>query len=158
MRRRPRQRAAHRALAETQADRQQLLVIAGGGEARAGKTHQGAAVADPVDQLLARGVGDGADVGHDDHRRLLLEDLRDRLGEVLARRLDEIGEGGKRAGDVIERRKQRLRLVGLGLREEADAAALGVVVEHAHGRRLLFAVDGDRGEVVAQLERHRHLA
>ncbi len=38
-------------------------------------------------------VGDGADIGHDDHRRLLLEKLRDRLGEIRARRLDEIGEG-----------------------------------------------------------------
>ena len=60
--------------------------------------------------------------------------------------------------DVVERRQQRLRLVGLGLRQQADAAALGILVEHAHGGCLRLAVDGDRGKVVAQFEGHRHLA
>ena len=93
----PGQRAAERALAVAQAHRQQLVVVAGGGEPRAGEADQRAAVLDPVDKLFARGVRDGADIGHDDHRRLLLEDLRDGVGEVRARRLDQIGEGLQRA-------------------------------------------------------------
>ena len=56
--------------------------------------------------MRARRVGNGADIGHDDHRRLLLEQLRDRFGEIGARWLDQIGEGLQRAADVIERRQQ----------------------------------------------------
>ena len=108
----------------------------------------------PVDQAAAHGFGNSADVGHDDHRRLLVEDLRDRLGEIGIGRLDQVCEGRKRTGDVVERRQQRLRLVGFRLRDQADPAALRVLVQHAHGGGLRLAIDGDGGEVVAQFERH----
>ena len=53
LRRRPGQRAAHRAFAGAQADRQQVFIIAGGGQPRTGKAHQRAALLDPVDQPAA---------------------------------------------------------------------------------------------------------
>ena len=94
-----------------------------------------------------------ADIGHDQHRRLLRQKLGYGDGEIGFVRLHEIGIGGKRPVDVIKRREQRLRLVADFAAEERHAAAAETVVEQigAAGRRLI--VDADAGEIVAQLER-----
>ena len=157
LRRGPGQRAAHRALAKAQANRKQLLVIAGRGETRSREADQRAAVLEPVDQQRPRRVGNGADIGHDDHRGLLLEKLRDGFGEIGARWLDQIGERLQGAANVIKRRQQGLRLIGFRLRQQADAAALGILVEHADGGGVLLAIDGDRGKIIAQFKGHCHL-
>ena len=156
LRRRPGQGTAERALAAAQAHRQEIVVIAGRGQTRAGEADQRAAIVDPVDQPLPDLLGYGADIGHHDHRRLLVQHLRNAVGEVGAGRLDKVGEGLQSAPDVVERRQQRLRLVGLGLREQPDAAALGALVQHADGAGVMLAIESDRGEIVAQFEGHRH--
>ena len=137
----PGQGAAERALAGAQAHRQEIVVVAGGRQPRAGKAHQRAAVFDPVDQLRARTIGNGADIGHDDHRRLLGDEVGDGDDEIGLAAVDRSAKGCERVADVVERRQERLRLVGLGLRQQTDAAALGVVVEQAHGGGLGLAVD-----------------
>jgi hypothetical protein len=71
----PAQAAAENARRGAASDRHQLIV--GGGEPRAGKAHQDAAFVDPARQAVARIAGDIADIGEDDHRQALLDELGD---------------------------------------------------------------------------------
>ena len=154
----PRQRATQRALAKPQTHRKQFLVIAGAQQPRAGEAHQRAAVFHPFDQRLARAVGNGSDVAHHDDGRLLLEQLRDRLGQVRARRFDKIGERLQRTANIVERREQQPGLVDRGLGQQPDPPALVGLVEHAHRAGMGLAVKRNRCKIVAQFERHHDLA
>ena len=105
----PAQRAAERAAAAAQLHRNEIVVA--GGEPRAGEAHQHAAVLDPLGQPLAR-FGDIADVGEDDHRQPLVDELVDRLRRRAALGLPHVGKRIERAREIVGRGEQRLR--GLG--------------------------------------------
>ena len=114
LRRRPGQRAAQRALAEAQPHRQQVLVIAGGGKPRAGEAHQRAAVLRPSRSAACARLSGMVPTSA---MTIIAGFCSSSCGIASARSglggSTEIGEGLQRAADVVERRQQRLRLVGL---------------------------------------------
>ena len=73
----PGQAAAERAAAAAQLDRHEIVV--GLRQPRAGEAHQHAALVDPGREPVADFRRQRADVGHHDHRQLLVEELRHRL-------------------------------------------------------------------------------
>ncbi len=85
----PGQAAAEHAAAAAQLHRHEVVV--GGGEPRTGEAHQHAAVLDPAGELLAR-LRDVADVGEDQHRQALLDELAHRLGGRAALGEPHVGE------------------------------------------------------------------
>ena len=151
----PAQAAAEDAAAAPQPHRNEIVV--GGGKPRAGKAHQHAAVVDPVREPVMGVAGDIADVGEDQHRQILIEEMRHRFGRRFALREPHVGERAERALDVIARRQQRLRRVGGGAGNDADGAAAPALVEQLHGAGGALAGDLDARDVVADFDRQIEL-
>ena len=143
--------AAEHAVAVPEADRDQGIGC--GGEMRPGEADQRPTLGDPLRHLLLDVGRQRADVGHDDDRRAGLDQLGDGDGGVGVARLGDVGEGLHGAGDVVERREERLRRVGGGAGEEPDPPAAPAVVEELHRARGLGADHVEPGDVVAQLDR-----
>ena len=99
--------------------------------------------------------GQVADVGHDDHRGAAVDQFGHRDGGVRLARLADVGEGLDGAGDVVERREQRLRGLGRGAGEEADPPAAPAVVEELHRAGGLAAGDFEAHDVVPEFDRQR---
>ena len=99
------------------------------------------------------GVADIADVGQDQHRQLLIEEMAHRVGRRFALREAHIGKRFERALDVKARRQQRLRHVGDGAGDDADGAPLPALVEELHGAGGAFAGNLDARDIVAKLDR-----
>ena len=91
----PAQAAAEDAAAAPQPDRNEIVV--GGGEPRAGETHQHAAVLDPARQPIMGFARDIADIGENQHRQVLIEEMRHRFRRQLALREPNVGERPERA-------------------------------------------------------------
>jgi len=100
----PSETAAEAAPTTPQFHRHQIVV--GLRQARAGKTHQHAALFDPGGQTLADLRRQRADIGEHDHRQLLVEELRDRLlrGDAAIAQ-PYVGERSERAGEIEDRRQ-----------------------------------------------------
>ena len=148
----PAQRAAERAAAAAQLHRNEIVVA--GGEPRAGEAHQHAAVLDPLGQALAR-FGDIADVGEDDHRQPLVQELVDRLRRRAAIGLPHIGKRIERARQIVGRGQQRLCGVGGGAGDDADRAAAPALVKELNGSGGALGADVEPRDVVADLDRQR---
>ena len=147
----PAQAAAERAAAAAKLHRHEIVV--GAGEARAGETHQHAAVLDPGDEPVARLARDIADVGQHDHRQVLLDEAAHRVGGRRHVGEPHVGERVERAGQVIGRGEQRLRGVGGRAGDDADGAAAPALVEQLHGAGRALAGDLEPRDVVADLDR-----
>ena len=133
----PGQAAAERTAAAAQFDRHEIVVALR--EPRAGETHQHAALIHPGREPVAKLGRERADVGHHDHRQLLIEELGQRLlrgGGLVAE--PHVGEGRERAGQIEGRGQQRLRGVAGCAADDADRAATPALVEQLHraGRTL----------------------
>ena len=87
------------------------IIVGGGREARAGKTHEHAAVLDPLRSRSWALAGDSADICQDQHRQFLIDEMRHRVGRRLALRNPQSAKGPARA-DVIARRQQRFGRIG----------------------------------------------
>ena len=146
----PAQTAAEDAAAAPQLDRNEIVV--GGGKARTGEPHQYAAVLDPIGEPIV-GVADIADIGQDQHRQILVEKMRHRVGRRFALREPHVGEWLERALDVIARRQQRLGHVGGGAGDDADGAPPPSFVEQLHGAGGPFAGNLDARDIVAEFDR-----
>ena len=92
--------------------------------------------------------GQSADIGHHDDRRSLLDQFWDGFGKIEAGGRDDVGIGLECPVDVVERGKQRLRLVAFGLRDQRDAAAPLALVQNPRRAGVKLAIDGQRGEIV----------
>ena len=153
-------RAAERAPAEAQAHRDQL--VAALLEPGTGEAHEHAALLHPVVHPLHEVAGQGADVGHDQHGRVLLEGLAHRCREVGVLRAHQLGERRQRFLDVVERRQQRLRLLAVLARDEPDPMPARARIEQMHGAGRALAGDLHARDLVAELERqlepHRRAA
>ena len=148
----PAQRAAERAAAAAELDRNEIVVA--GREPRAGEAHQHAAVLDPLGQAFAR-FGDVADVGEDHHRQPLIHELVDRLRRRAAIGLPHVGERIERARQVVGRGEQRLRGVGGGAGHDADGAAAPALVQKLHRAGRALGADVEPRDVVADFDRQR---
>ena len=146
----PAQAAAENAAAAAQLDRYQLVV--GGGEPRAGKAYQHAALVDPARQAVARVAGDVADIGEDDHRQALLDELGDRLAGRAAFGEPDVGERPERPRQVEGRGEQGLRGVGGRAGDDADGAPPPPLVEQLNRAGGMLAADLQAGDVVADLD------
>ena len=149
-RRIPGERAAEVAPAAAQPHRHEVVVA--GGEPRAGEAQEHAAALDEGRDLAERLAVERADVGEDQHRDLLVEKLRHRIGDGAAA-LAHLGIGRERARQVVVRRQERLRLVGRAAEDEPDAPALAALVEEGDGAGRALAEDLDAGDAVADLDR-----
>src|SRR5258706_14886297 len=96
----PKMRAAATPLRETK-------IVVRGGEPWAGKPHQHAAVVDPSGQAVARVARNGADIGEDDHRQALLDELVHHLGRRAAVGKPGIREWTWRPGEIEGRSEER---------------------------------------------------
>ena len=119
---------------------------------RSGKTHQHAAIVDPLFEPLAR-LGDVADIGEDQHRQMLVEETRDRFRRRNALGEADIGVWIERARQIISGADQRLRTVGGRAGDDADGAPAPAFVEQLHGARRALAGDLQPRHVVADLDR-----
>ena len=152
-----RQAAAEDAAAAAQPHRHEIVV--GGGEPRAGKAHQHAAVLDPARQPVARLARDIADIGEDHHRQVLVEELRSPLRAGEPRSASRTSANGLSARDeIVGRGEQRLRGVGGRAGDDADRAAAPALVEQLHGAGGALAGDLEPGDVVADFDRQVELA
>ena len=151
----PAQAAAENAAAAPQPDRNEIVI--GRGEPRTGKAHQHAAILDPMRQPIMGIAGDGADIGENQHRQVLVEEM----GHGICRRFPlgkpHVGEWAERALDVIARRQQRLRQVGGHPGYDADGPSPPALVEQLHGAGGAFAGNLDAGNIVADLDRQVEL-
>ena len=127
----PAQAAAENAAAAAQLHRHEIVI--GSGETRAGKPHQYAAIVDPPRQPVARVGRDIADIGEDDHRQALFDELVDRLRGRSAIGKPDIGERAKCPGQVECRRQQRLRDIGRRAGHDADGTSPPALVEKLDG-------------------------
>ena len=152
LRRRPGKRAAERAPAEAQAHRDQL--VAALLEPGTGETHEHAALLHPIVHPLHEVARQGADVGHDQHGRVLLEGLAHRCREIGVLGAHQLGERSQRFLDVVERRQQRLRLLTVLARDEPDPVPTGACIEQVHRARRALASDLHARDLVAKLEWH----
>ena len=149
----PGQGAAERAPAAAQAHGNQR--IAAGGEPRAGEAQQQAAGFDEGPDAGGGAVVHGADIGKHQHRHLVVEQLRDRIGDALgAARLLHVGEGRERTGKVVGRREQRLGLIVGAAEDETDPSTLAALVHQRDGTGRALAGDLDAADAVAQFDRH----
>lgn len=145
------QAAAEDAAAAAQLDRHQIVI--GLREAGAGEAHQHAALCDPAIEPLADFRRQRADIGHHDHRQLLVEELADRLLHAAIAE-PHVGKGRERAGEIEIRGEQQLRgVAGRTRRRRHDCAAAPALVEQLHGAGGTFARDLQPRDVVAQLDR-----
>ena len=147
----PAQTAAERAPAAPQLDRNKIVV--GGGKARAGEPHEHAAILDPARQAIMRLAGDIADIGEDQHRQVLVDEMRHRRRRRFALRQPDIGERPERPADVVARGEQRLRRIGGRAGDDADGAAAPAFVEQLHGAGRMLAGNLDPGDVIADFDR-----
>ncbi len=143
----PGQRAAERPPAAPQFYRKQ--VVGGARETRPGEADDCAAGVEEFLQLFA-GVGGERHVGEDEDIRAFADDPADRVG-FAGLFLAQVGVGGERLAQIVERRQQRL--VGLGAADQADAAAARAGIEQEHAARRGLADQREAGDIVAQLQR-----
>ena len=122
-------------------------------EPRSGEANEHAALLHPLGDALVHVVGEHADVGQHEDGDVALHDGVDGRGQVRALALGDLGEGGQRALDIVERGEQRLRLLAGFARIEADAVPLRARIEQMHGARRALAGDLDAGDLVSELER-----
>ena len=99
------------------------------------------------------GSRDRADVGHDDHRRAALEGFRQARANLGILRHDDVGERFDGLADVIERRQERLGLIGLAAGQQRHTLALEIVIQNKGRCGEALAFDGDGLDVVAQFKR-----
>ena len=147
----PTQAAAEDAAAAPQFHRNEVVV--GRGKPRSGKPHQHAAILDPLGEPIVHVPGDGADVGKNQHRQILVEEMPDRFGRRLALGEPHIGERTERAVEIVARRQQRLCGVGGRTGYDADGAAAPAFVEKLHGAGGALAGNLDPRDVVADFDR-----
>ncbi len=147
----PGQAAAERAAALAQLDRNEIVF--GLCEPGPCEPHQHAALVDPGIETFAQLGRNGADIGQDDHRQLLVEELRDALLRRAFVGQPHIGERRQRAGEVEGWRQQRLRGLAACARDDADGAATPALVEQLHRAGRTLAGDLEPADVVAQLDR-----
>ncbi len=147
----PGQTAAERAAALAQLDRDEIVL--GLRQPWPCEPHQHAALVDPGIEALAELRGDGADIGEDDHRQLLVQKLCDALLRRALVGEPDVGERRQRAGEIEGRRQQRLRGLAGRARDDADRAAAPALVEQLHRAGRALAGYFEPGDVVAQLDR-----
>ena len=123
----PGQAAAEAAAAAAQFDRHQIVI--GLRQPRTREAHQHAALVDPRADALADFGRQRSDVGEDDHRQLLVEELRDDLlrGALVAE--PDVGERPQRAAEIEGRGQQRLRGVAGRSADDTDGAAAPALVQ-----------------------------
>ena len=153
-RRVPGQGAAEIAPAAPEAHGHELVVA--GGEPRAGEAQEHAAALDEGRDLRQRVAVERAHIGEDEHRDLLVQQLRHRVRDAAAA-LAHFGVRRERAGDVVGRGEQRLRLVGRAAEDDADAPALAALVEQAHRSGGALAQHLDARDAVADFDRQLEL-
>ena len=105
----------------------------------------------------SRRLGDVADVGEDQHRQALLDELAHRLRGRAAIGEPHVGERPERAREIIGRGEQRLRGVGGRAGDHADRAPAPALVEQRHRAGRALAGDLEAGDVVADFDRKREL-
>src|SRR6185312_12799967 len=93
-----------------------------------------------------------ADVGHDDHRQLLIEELGDHLLRRALVAAPYVGKGRERAVEIERRREQRLRGIGARSGDNADRAAAPALVEELHRTGRTLAGNFQPRDVIAQLD------
>ena len=147
----PGQAAAEAAAAAAQFDGHQIVI--GLRQAGSSEAHQHAALLDPRREAFADFGRQRSDVGKDDHRQLLVEELRDDLLRRALVAQPDIGERPQRAGEVECRCQQRLRGVAGRSADDADRAPAPALVQKLHRAGGSFAGDFEPGNVVAQLDR-----
>ncbi len=116
----PGQGAAKRALALAQGHRNQRIVGGRCGKARPGKADQRAAVFDPLRDRCIALLRQTADIGHDQHGGFLRQQFGNGDSKIRLVRLDQVGIGGERPVDVVERRAAAAA-TGRGPRRERSA-------------------------------------
>ena len=94
----PGESATQRALALAQRHRNQRIVGGSGSQTRTRKPHQRPAVFDPFGDRRIGFFRQAADIGHDQHGRLLRQKLGDRDRHIRFVRLDQIRIGGQARG------------------------------------------------------------
>src|SRR6185312_4816924 len=104
-------------------------------------------------ELLLRARDQLADIGQNDGRYFLLDELVNGVGDVAFVRRDDVGIGRERALDIIERREQRLRGLARLARDDADSVPLRAGIEKMDRAGRSLAGDLDAGNLVADLER-----
>ena len=155
LRRAPGERAAERAAAAPERYGEQF--VAALLKPRAGETNEHAARLDPGFELFL-GAGDElADIGENDGRDLLRDQVVNGVGDVALARRHHVGVRRKRALDVIEGRKQRLRRFARLARDDADAMPLRAGIEQVNRARGTFARDRDARDLIADLDRQIEL-
>ncbi|MGY4335499.1 hypothetical protein ACVWW3_000405 [Bradyrhizobium sp. LM2.9] len=147
----PGQAAAESPAALAQLDRHEIVF--GLRQPRTGEPHQHAALVDPGIETLADFRGDGADIGKDDHRQLLVEELRDALLRRALVGEPHVRERRQRAGEIEGRRQQRLRCLAARARDDADGAAAPALVEQLDRAGGALTGNFKPRDVVAQLDR-----
>ena len=102
--------------------------------------------------LAERLAVEAAHIGQHEDGDLLVDELVHRIGHAAAA-LADLRIGCERPLDVVERRQERLRLIGGAAEDEPDAAALAALVEQVHRAGRAFAEDLDAGDGVADFGR-----
>ena len=100
---------------------------------------------------------DIADIGEDQHRQMLIEEMAYSFGGRLALREPHVGERAERTADIVARRQKRLRGVGSRAGHDADRAAPPALVEKLHGASGALAGNFDTRDVVADFDRQIEL-
>ena len=150
----PGQRAAQGPASPAQAHGDQGVVA--GSQARPGEAQQQAALVHETRHPALGRLVEGAHIGEDQHRDLIVEELPDGFGHSLgpACFLD-IRERGQGAGEIVGRGQERLRLIVGAAEDQPDAAALAALVHQRH--RAGRALGGDLEPADAVAEFHRKL-
>ena len=147
----PGHRAAQHAAAPAQPDGDEI--VGGRGEMGSGKAHEDAAVLDKACETVMRLTRHQAGIGKDHDRHMVVEKRAYWIGGGRPC-LADVREGGKRLGEIIAWREQRLRDVRRFAADEADPAAAPALVEKKNRRRRMFASDFEAGDLVAQFDGH----
>ena len=144
----PAQAASQDAAAAAQTNGHEII-IAGGRKPGAGEAHQHAPIIDPLAQALA-GIGRHvADVGEDDHRHMLVNELFDGIRRRSALGDADVGKWAERPLQIKIGREQGLRGVRRRTGRNADGSAVPSLVEQLHGTGGVFRRDFQAGNVVA---------